>query len=401
MLFLRLLLGTVGGVMLTAFGFGVAQAFGWKPVLPGGVTLTWPVVIAGGVVFGLVSELLKLWKEARQQQANRTYAELRGWTYTPRVKLEELGWGRGCSLLRRDSVRVEHLFQGTDQERPFTTVDLSFSVTSGSGKNRSTTTYVQTVYRFEGIGAELGSLRLMPRRGYFRWIQGLMNATEVALEPPPNLPEEQVLAIARFGELFQFSVDSDALMTGQAARAFHPLAIAWLTLHPHWSLESDGRALFAWRESRVDHGDRHGPALEELDELLRLFAAGDQATARLGTVELTRKEPMYDRDFAAMVGYVFGGMIGLFGGFVVAVSVILIVEPQLPRGPAQMPIIAGIFFGGIALGVFSGLRLGRHIAPQDLIPRRVKQALARKRAELLAEQAGESGNASTEPPHDE
>lgn len=357
-IFLRLLIGAFGGVILTAGLRWVLGHFGIPFQWPNGEPISWTLVIAAGVVLGVVDSALKIFQAYRRLQANRTLAEQQEWQFHERVDAGAPDFRRTLSLFRRDTLQLSQRMTGRFADRAIDIFDASYTETTGSGKHRTTNTYVQTVYRFPGIGQTLCPFRLVPRSGFFRWLEGLMTSTEVELHPPAGLDETQAAAFDRFRQAYRLSMDSIGIDTNRAPRVFHPFVVAWCSLHPGWAIEADQVDLLLWKTNRLDCGAQRRARLEELAELLQLFEAGERATETVGTVEIERKphDPM--ANFRKMLVLFLSAAAGMFVGFLVAIVLIVLVHPRVPQGRWENPALLALFMVPQIVGLLTGLQLG-------------------------------------------
>lgn len=366
MVILRLLIGALGGVILTAGGKWVLNHFGMPLKWPDGTPVSWFIVIAAGVVLGMVNAAVQILGEYRRWQRNRDLAVRQEWRFTDTVDAGASEFRRTLSLFRRNSLRITQRMAGTYAERPIDIFDASYSETSGSGKNKTTSTYVQTVYRFPGYGKTLCPFRVVPRSRMFRWLEGLLTSTETELHPPDSATEEEIAAFTRFRNQYQLSLDSIGVDPTLAPRVFHPFVIVWLSLHPHWIIETDQQDLLIWSTDRLESGENRLTRLEELQELLQLFEAGERAAEELGTVRMERKPHDPKSTLNKLFILFFGVGLGMMAGFFTSVILMFTVLPLIPKGPWQTVGFVSIFLVPMVLGILSGLRFGYvHSTGQD------------------------------------
>lgn len=355
---LRMMIGAFGGVILAAGLRWLLGHFGMPPKWPDGTPVSWTIVIAAGAVLGAVNEAVQLLVQRRRRSRNLELAERQGWVFTDWVDPRSSEFRRTLSLFRRDSLQISMRTSGSFAERPMDIFDVSYSETTGSGKSRSTQTYVQTVYRFPGYGQTLCPFRLVPRSRMFRWLEGLLTSTESELHPPTNATEEEKQTFAKFRDQYQISLDSIGVDTNRAPQVFHPYVVAWFVLHPQWVMESDQQDLLVWCTGRVESGEGRFTRLEELHELLRLLDAGPQAAEALGVVQIERKphDPAssLNRMFILFFGVVLGMMAGFFGGVVLFVALF----PLIPEGPWKVPAFFAMFLVPSVIGIIAGFRFG-------------------------------------------
>ncbi len=355
---LRLLVGAVGGVILTAgLRWGLGH-FGIPINWPDGTPVSWTIVIAAGVVLGAVNAAVQMLVEYRRWLRNRDFAETQGWQFIDKVDASAAEFRRTLSLFRRDDLRISHRMTGTFAARPIDVFDASYSETTGTGKSRSTQTYVQTVYRFPEYGKSLCPFRLVPRSRMFRWLEGLLTSTETELHPPEGATEEQAAAFEIFRKRYQLSLDSIGIDTDRVPRVFHPFVIAWLSLHTDWVAEADQADLLIWKTGQLDSGENRLARLEEVGELLKLFDAGERAAEELGTVQVERKPHDPASSLNKVFIIFFGVALGMMAGFFGAVSLIVGVHPMIPQGPWSTPAFFAMFFIPVLIGVISGFRFG-------------------------------------------
>lgn len=355
---LHLIIGAFGGVILTVglrWGLG---SFGIPVNWPNGQPVSWTMVVAAGVVIGAVDAAVKLFRSYRRLLANRTLAEQQEWQFHEIVDATAPEFRRTISLFRRDTLQLSQRMTGTFVGRTIEIVDVSYSETTGSGKSRSTQTYTQTAYRFPAAGQLLCPFRLVPRSGFFRWLEGLFTATEVELNPPADLDEEQLAAFEKFRKAYRLSMDSIGVDTDRAPRVFHPYVVAWFSLNPGWAVESDHVDLLLWKTNRLDCGNQRFARLEEICELLKLFDAGERAAETLGAVKIERKphDPM--SSINKMIVMFFGVAGGMLMGFLLGMALVMLVHPLVPKGPWVTPAFFLLFFVPVLLGVLVGLRFG-------------------------------------------
>lgn len=358
MVALRLLIGAVGGVILTTGLRWVLGHFGVPFNWPDGQPISWAIVIAAGVMIGVIDAAIHIFRDHRRLLANRTLAEQQEWLFSERVDAAAPEFRRKLSLFRRDSLQLSHRMAGTLAGRSIDIIDVSYSETTGSGKSRTTHTYKQTVYRFPQAGQVLCPFRLVPRSGFFRWLSGLFTSTEVELHPPAGIDDEQAAAFEKFRQSYRLSMDSIGVDTNRAPRVFHPFVVAWFSLNPGWAVESDQVDLLLWTTNRLDCGQQRLARLEEIAELLTLFDAGERATETLGEVAVERKPHDPLSNVNRMVVMFFGGAGGMFAGAVVAFVLIAFLHPLVPQGPWSVPAFFAMFFIPVMIGLATGLRLG-------------------------------------------
>jgi hypothetical protein len=354
----RLFLGAIGGVILTAGLRWVLGQFGFPLNWPDGTPVSWTIVIAAGVVLGVVNAAVQVMVDHRRTQRNRNLAEKQEWDFVENIYADPSEFRRTLSLFRRDSLKLWQRMTGTFADRPIDIFDATYTETTGSGKSRSTTTYVQTVYRFPQYGKTLCPFRLVPRSRMFRWLEGLLTSTETEFHPPADATEEQIAAFEKFRKQYQLSLDSIGVDTNLAPRVFHPYVIAWLSLHPGWVIESDQVDLLLWRTDERNSGEDRLVRLEETLELLKLFDAGERATETLGAVQIERKphDPKSSLNKIAIMA--FGVGLGMMAGFFTTVILMFTVLPLIPKGPWQTIAFAAMFFVPGVIGMISGLRFG-------------------------------------------
>lgn len=358
MVLLRLLLGALGGVILTAGLKWVLNHFGMPLNWPDGTPVSWTIVIAAGVVLGMVNAAVQILVEYRRWQRNRDLAARQEWQFTDAANASASEFRRTLSLFRRETLRISQRMTGSFAERPIDIFDASYTETSGSGKNKTITTYVQTVYRFPGYGKTLCPFRVVPRSRMFRWLEGLLTSTETELHPPDSATDEEIAAFERFRKQYQLSLDSIGVDPTLAPRVFHPFVIVWLSLHPNWIIETDQQDLLIWSTDRLESGENRLKRLEELLELLQLFEAGERATEELGTVQIERKPHDPKSTLNKLFIMFFGVGLGMMAGFSTSVILMLSVLPLIPKGPWQTVAFVSIFLVPMAIGMLAGLRFG-------------------------------------------
>lgn len=355
---LRLLLGAIGGVILTAGLRWGLWCFDVPLNWPNGQPVSWVIIIAAGAVIGMVDAAIKTFQDHRRLLANQTLAERQEWTFSEWVDPLLPDFRRTLSLFRRDSLQTSHRMTGSFAGRAIDLLDVSYSETTGSGKSRSTQTYNQTVYRFPGYGQSLCPFRVVPRSRMFRWLEGLLTSTETELHPPDGLDEDQAAAFETFRKQYQLSIDSIGIDTNVIPRVFHPFVVAWFSLHPGWVVETDQVDLLIWTTGRRDCGEQRLARLEEVSELIQLFEAGERATETLGAVEVERKphapKSILNKPFIVF----FGTAMGMMAGFFCSVVLMLTVHPLVPKGPWNTPAFIAMFLVPMVLGMISGIRFG-------------------------------------------
>lgn len=130
------------------------------------------VVVAAVAGFGLLQA-----RKRREELA--AFAAQQGWTHTPR----DNSWTRrfsGPPFGRGDARRATNVLQGEHDGRPMVAFDYSYQVTTGSGDNRSTTTYHHSVIGL-GVGTRLPALSVTPE-GFFGRLVGRLTNRDIELE---------------------------------------------------------------------------------------------------------------------------------------------------------------------------------------------------------------------------
>ncbi len=198
----RLLLGALGGVILTAGLRWVLGHFGIPLNGLDGKPISWTVVIVAGIVIGVIDAAVKMLVEYRRWQRNRDTAAFQEWRFIDQVDAGASEFRRTLSLFRRNTLRLTQRMTGTYSERAIDLFDASYSETTGSGKNKNTRIYVQTVYRFPHVGKTLCPFRVVPRSRMFRWLEGLLTSTETELHPPEGATEADAAAFETFRQQY-------------------------------------------------------------------------------------------------------------------------------------------------------------------------------------------------------
>lgn len=130
------------------------------------------VAVLGVMAFGLLQA-----RKRREELA--AFAVQHGWTHTAR----DNSWTRrfsGPPFGRGHTRRATNVLQGQHDGRPMVAFDYSYQVTTGSGENRSTTTYHHSVIGL-GVGRRLPALSVTPE-GFFGRLVGRLTNRDIELE---------------------------------------------------------------------------------------------------------------------------------------------------------------------------------------------------------------------------
>lgn len=117
--------------------------------------------------------------ERRRREALQRFAASRGWTYVDRDR-ELVRRYSGPPFGRGSSRQAHHVLRGSHEGRPVTIFDYQYEESSGSGSDRSTTTYRFAVYAVD-LGVRTPGLVVDPENLLER-LAGRLLGTDIELE---------------------------------------------------------------------------------------------------------------------------------------------------------------------------------------------------------------------------
>ena len=126
------------------------------------------VVFVGFILFAVVAAVIGYQQSKRRREAMAAFAASRGWTYVPEDdalvhRFSGIPFGQGHGR------RAQNVLLGTHDGRPMVAFDYEYRTTSGSGKNRRTTTHHYSVLVIHA-GAVFPNLSVTPQNivsGFF------------------------------------------------------------------------------------------------------------------------------------------------------------------------------------------------------------------------------------------
>ncbi len=137
------------------------------------------VVFLGFIAFAVVVALVGNHQAKKRREALMAFAASRGWTYLPQDEslVERFS---GAPFGHGSSRRARNVLRGTHDGRPVVAFDYQYTTSSGSGKDRRTTTHHYSVVVMN-IGAVVPRLAVSPQSmvsGFF----GRVFNTDIELE---------------------------------------------------------------------------------------------------------------------------------------------------------------------------------------------------------------------------
>lgn len=129
-----------------------------------------------GVVAAVVVALLQA---AKRRDELAAFAQSRGWTYA-RSDRRWVTHFRGAPFGRGHARNAENVLTGLHEGRQMVAFDYRYDETTGTGENRSTTTYRYSVVALS-LGADLPALSVSPE-GFFGRLVGRITGSDIELE---------------------------------------------------------------------------------------------------------------------------------------------------------------------------------------------------------------------------
>ncbi|MGL4304862.1 MAG: hypothetical protein ACRCSF_01805 [Mycobacteriaceae bacterium] len=190
------------------------------------------ITIGGSAVFSSIAKQ----KELRLQAEHLAFAEARGWRYSA-ADGALTGRFLGVPFGRGDSREVRYVFEGQHRSRNFIAFYYTYTVTSGSGKDRTTTRYHFMVV---GMSTPSATPTLeVSRAGFGSKLAGFFGAKDLQLESEV------------FNDAFRIETDNDKF----AYDVLHPRTMQWMLEDQRFvtaPFRFERSDLLTWQQHRMD-----------------------------------------------------------------------------------------------------------------------------------------------------
>ncbi len=208
------------------------------------------VFLAFVVLVGVVGYV----QAKRRREALQAHAATRGWTWIPSDDaLVDRFAGRPFGV--GSSRRTSNVLTGTHDGRPMLAFDYRYTTSSGTGKDRSTTTHVHSVVALN-LGASLPALAVEPE-GMFGRLIGRLTERDIELESED------------FNRAFTVTCPSRKF----ASDVLHPQLMELLLRHPDfaWRFERDSMLVVATGEQSVEEIDARLALMDQIIDAVPEF----------------------------------------------------------------------------------------------------------------------------------